>query len=544
MKKALLALAAVAALFASCAKPAANDPSQEAAINYTGATEISVAKDGEIFMVKFSANVDWKAALSCKDDIAKINRNAGAAGDTAGVKVTVFPFNEENDREFTLTLTAEGAKPVVITFCQTGLPYINVFESEFDENGYLVMAKEGGESTMKIKANTGYTVNVDEECTWLHVTPANDSTSYKIAVDAYDGISERSCFIYIVSDELIDKDEESGEPTNRVLSYCVIQSGKASIVWAVNFPEEVPEAYTTMAIRHYNDTFGIVVNCEYLGMAGFNPDGSFEGFDDKVKTFQSLTNDSAGNIVALAGNAYEAPFSVISLAPGADIETGAKLIKEGVNDIYGYGLCNIRAKGDTQGDNYTVSMFSAGGYENGSYYWVFDKDNQYRGTTHSPAAIWGSQRGVVSPAGSKISDGLYYIAYCDDYNVYNCADPTAETPSWEMVYETPSSWMEGYSALEAFSWNGKEYIAFIEECLFDYDCPGIVLVDVTDKKNATLVASFDFGLDYEHYASSQDNLFISASGSDVIPVVEEDGNLVLFVMDAGSRTLACIRIEK
>jgi hypothetical protein len=158
----------------------------------------------------------------------------------------------------------------------------------------------------------------------------------------------------------------------------------------------------------------------------------------------------------------------------------------------------------------------------------------YQGSTVASAC--------VAPAGDKIEDGLFYIGYGGDYNLYYAASPVIGGNSeWAVSYVTGSSWMENYNCISTAEWKGNKYAAIVAGCHFDYDDPDALLLNVNNPAAAELVYTYQGAYDVrdENWASA----YWTGLGthSDVLLIPTEEALLMAYV-DSNAGAMSCVAI--
>ena len=180
--------------------------------------------------------------------------------------------------------------------------------------------------------------------------------------------------------------------------------------------------------------------------------------------------------------------------------------------------------------------------------------------TNVPYTAWNVASLCCYPAGSSLSDGLFYIGYGGDYNLkYTSsvvknpvraevaegeANHYVESTSWSTSFVTGSSWMENYNCLSTAQWRGNKYAAILKGCHFNYDNADMAILNINDPTAATLVYEHTGEFDVER-SGDWANLWWTGKGifSDIVLIPTEEA-LLMVGADSNYGTLTCIALMK
>lgn len=277
----------------------------------------------------------------------------------------------------------------------------------------------------------------------------------------------------------------------------------------------------------------------------------------------SLMVDDAGNLL-IAADGTENQEIVLYYVADPMNPTPEVILTYNTGNYYGSITGNFRVKGNIKGDAVITAVVSDGqdgdNIEDGAVLiWeVIDGVCGEWNWTNVPYTAWDVASLCCYPAGSSLSDGLFYIGYGGDYNLYYTASivknpvkaevAEGETPhyvqstSWTMSYVTGSTWQENYNCISTAEWKGDSYAAILQGCHFDYDDAGLVLLNVNDPDAASYVYNYECTSDVvrdEAWA----NLWWNGTGtySDILLVPTEDA-LLMVGADSNYGTFTCLAI--
>lgn len=461
MKKAIIAVLAGAFAIAACTKPA---PAPE--LTYAGATEITVGQDGDIYTFNFTSNVAWEAALDCSGDVATFSgATSGEAGE-GKVKVSVMPFNEKDIRSFTLTISAEGVQSVVVTFTQTGLPFIKALEADAD--GRIYMTAQETQKSVTIVADKAYTVEFDnKEVEGATLTNEGDVYTFTIPGKSYGEVYTKATF---------------ATPTDTVVVRCM-KAGLLEEVGVVDIPASLMEGAGRFSLAI---TGGNIIICNTAKMEVY--DMNFTKVKDLAfptgVTFTGITADDAGNVVASAGKTSENV--VLYRLSGSNIDGNWESFLTYAEAKGAYGLDALDARGDVFG-NGIVTMFHGGATAYGGINYAISC--QITGgtagnvTEHSLSLLsdknlWSSDRCYFYPLGTTEAEGYLYNGYDGtDYKIRFIANDDTLTDYLDI--NTNSSY--GNNSMDIVEWNGIKVAATIEMAYFaQWNSSRVILINVSD----------------------------------------------------------------
>ena len=454
---------------------------------------------------------------------------------TKGVteKTTVISVSENTasePREAVVTFISEDQElSSSIIIKQEGfVPYFTFVG--VDDSDALYVAKEGGDQTFSVSTNVEYTYS--NEFSWITVKDNKDG-SYTLTASATDKLDTREGYVKFTVPAL-DKD----------YYVYLYQDGKAEIKWRTDFFSELAcenSSYTSVIAGDYL----IVSNAN--GLFVFNKGtGEFVSKLNLGLNPKGITNDDAGNIVYFTGGEYDleglgnqTPLSVDYITP-AELISGTPTPKHLIsynNGFYGYGLDNIRVTGDVS-DQAVITMISAAGWDGGTFivYWDTKKTTtEYTGYNNMTwsSEIWSSRSVVAKAAGASTPTGFFSAGYDGNYNLHYTPD---NNDNWAQVFETGSSWAEGYNAMDIKKYGDKTYLSLLgmtyfgktnwgdDSAPYSYLPSYLFLLDITTPSAPVQVCETD--------VTMTEDLYIFGSTTDVNLQIEGK-NLVAYVIDSG-----------
>lgn len=519
-------------------------------------TSYEAPAEGGKVSVKVKANVEVTATTDAS--WLKIATATKAAVEkTFDVEVSA---NEGEAREATIILSGAGKK-VEVTIKQAAFePYFTIDGIEVAEDGncYVDVPIGGGKSAFSVVTNVEYSVTTyDDKFTWQTVVRTNDNFDVTIgASNEYDARTSYVKFVVpAIQDPVLD---DNGEPTGETADHTVrvyfSQQGIVAAAWVQDF---------TWDLYNESHRYSAAIAGDYLlvstglGVKAYSrADGTFVSNIELPFVPTGITNDDAGNIIASVGGDYpldpetwglipelQVPLEVYVLpaATYTDPSTAKRIIKY-YDGFYGYGLDNIRVTGDAT-KNACVTMMSAAGAPGASYAvsWevvdgeVAEQDglNPYTDyvTLNWTSEIWNSANMVCKHLTDKVDGGLYAIGYDGNYNLhYNKGMSMAD---WQEVFETGSSWAEGYNAMDFIEWNGHKYAAilgmsYFGKCDWGYMPSYLFLLNIDTPASPELVSKQELYMNTDEEAG----MFVYGSTTDVCLEIEND-NLAVYVFDSG-----------
>ena len=536
MKKFMFWAMALAVALVSCQKT-----ETEKAPEITAETlEFTLPAEGteeEPIYITFNSPVDWTATVSSDaKEWLTISPAKGTAG-KASVKVIALSNTESpQERTATVSVTASTAK-AEFKLTQLGRNDFTFVDADQEAD----IDEKGGTIEIEVMTNVEFNASVYEGSDWLHIV-ADTKAAYgkqtvKVTVDPYteyDG--ERTGEI---------KFEVSGEVIpDGVAYYSITQNGPSSLIWKSSVNDVtgfVPANGARLA--KWGDYLLLANGTQVLALDPATgkvlqtiplPDGY---------KAESLCVDDAGNVLFAANAAWASEnadifkiYTVSSLN-----ETPTCLIEYNAGNIWCLKMCNVRVKGNIKKGNAVITA-----YASYSAYWmawnvvdgkVGDLSCAVTPYTSNPDC------GCVYPAGTSLSDGLWFIGYGGDYNLRYCASPSKESAAanWTVAFVTGSSWMENYDCISTAKLGDKEYMAILASCHFNYDSPNLFILDVTDRANVTKIKEYDFW----GHANWVDNVNQDWTGvgtfADVC-LVAKDNTLTAYYIDAQYGTMGSVLV--
>ncbi len=390
----------------------------------------------------------------------------------------------------------------------------------------------GGTFTVTVTANVNYTVAPDVD--WITVSNDGDVYTFTVA-SGYDEPSNRTGYIWFTGEgKTLDAE---GNEVDLVGSLAVTQTGTATVVWS-----KLTSDYEGFALggssrlAYWNNMLLVSTGAEVHALNAAT--GEYiqkialpEGFAPN-----SIVNDNAGNVLVAADAAWEGTFTVFKLSKMEDLTNPTPIISYSNGDIYSATLTGLRVYGDVNGDAvvtayaktlslpvYYVAWEITGGQASGA---VFGSTNSAR---VSPA--WGQGAGYICPAGSKLTDGLYYNAYIanNGYIHEYCADP-AGAKTWVEAYTAVSTWESGPAAASVVEYNGKKYMACLEYTFFNYSATYAYVLDIANPAAPTqFYRADDLNLGLEALAAGAGGDILMVAGSDCLNIYAMDNGQGIIV---------------
>lgn len=568
MKKSFALLAGAAILFAACQKPVAVTP--ELTVN--GETELTADIEGDIISVAFTSNVDWTADIDVPEAVATLNTTEGIKGEGV-VKVTVMKNEQPKNVVITLALTPKGGQPVNVTITQRGVDHI------FADVESLDFTVAGGELSFNLDENVGYTLKYDQG-DWYKTT-VGENGKITVKVDANAGWAPRKAYIKITaSDTFVD---EEGNPV--ALRIYLNQAGHHEPQWESSLADAQIGGGNHYRLALSGDNLIVSTGSEIHILNA--KDGKHVAKVDLSAygmTPESITNDDAGNIAINVVNKYQV--NKLDDAGNKVIEDGKEVMvdKATVNvfvlpasklanisslqasdftnplknwdcNIYTCMVGNVQAAGDLIKDG-VISMF----FGNCNYWTAWQvKDGvagePVQGTVpvDEGVTIWGTERGVVTPAGASLTDGLYFTGYGrmhnGNYSIMYCSDPSANTWNYAVdlygdygaifndapCISTPDkanlAGNEMFCCLSTASFNGTTLVATVRgKWGWDDNTPHIVIANPATHE---ILYDWTFG-PAEFKAEAGDDIVLSVSGD----------KLMAYAISGECQCIACVAFPK
>ena len=407
------------------------------------------------------------------------------------------------------------------------------------------IAVGGGSVSVTVDANVEYTVTVGEN-DWLTVT--NDGGVYTFTAGANASFDYRAIDVTVAP-----VDEAYAESA---VAFYVFQNGRANKLWAKH-PAEDFEGYDPaqkVRLAQYGE-YVLLANTTKVFV--LNPlDGSVvttiampEGM-----TAQSVLVDDAGHLLIAADAGQNADLNIIHVPDPFD-PVPEVVCSYNTGNYYGsLETGNIRVKGNIK-ENAVITATVAGScLADGSLdpasgaviYWeVVNGVLSDWNWTNVPYTAWGTSTICAHPAGASIADGLFYIGYGGDYNLYYTANVTKGGASeWAVSYVTGSSWMENYNCIATAEWNGSKYAAIVASCHFSYDASDVILLNVNNPAAAEYVYAHhgDGDVAWDWAAGVNPSWTGAGTYSDVVLIPAGDTLLMVYV-DTNYGAMACVAIN-
>lgn len=561
-----MALCALAFVF-GCQEPEVTPDKPDGPDGPTGKGEFTLTSDAAVTIdqaggevkVEFTSTVDWAASLDVESSVATLNVKSGSAEDTF-VKVTVKAFEEKNSsREIKLTLKPEGLDNVVVTITQNGefVPFFEVSESQ------LEIGAAGGQVSFTISTNTEFNVKTyDEFEEWAAFT-LNETTG-TFTVQANPEFDAREAYVKFTVPAiqvpiLDDEGKETGETEDMPVRVYLSQKGKVSLDWIFTIPDDIVAGSTNYSVAIYNSAL-LLCNGSALFMVN-TVDGTVLGevpMETDGHTIKCITTDDAGNLLILLDGMYTEGMYVIVM-PSSN-QNQQKTLLYYPNPYYGYGLNNIKAKGDVYGQA-VVTTFGGGapnyGGKNVCLYWnvgsgsaAWEKNGEDVYISKPTGDIapehlathtcWDSFRCIFAPVGPRVSDGFMFGGYDGQYKLL-----FHDGSSWSPVMDPGYTWESGITSYASIDWGGEVYSIALGMSYFP--CWAIASdlwfmkgngasVETAAKIPVPILTTEGLDADSSIYA-------YTPQASDVALHVE-DGNLAAYIIDGSLKVFGKVTFSK
>lgn len=436
--------------------------------------------------------------------------------------------NTGAERTATITVTA-GALKQTLTVTQAA--WTPMFEVEPAADQWL--AVEGGSVSVAVSANVEYTVTTDEN-DWL--TVSNDGDVYTFTAGENASYDYRAVGVYVTP-----VDEAYAEFAK---AFYVFQNGRAAKLWTKTVADLEgfdPAQRTKLAkygpylvVANTTKVYGLDPLTGEVAMAINMP----EGFNA-----HNVLVDDAGNFLIASDVVYGETLALHYVAdpfnPNPEL-----VFSFDTNNYYGADCGNIRVRGNIKGEALITATISDGAGAANLFWEVTDGVCSTWYWTSVPYPTWTIGTQCAAPAGTKLSDGIFYIGYGGDYNLYYAGEVVKDGASnWVNSYTTGSSWMENYNAISTAEWNGHKYVAILAGCHFNYDDADAILLNVDDPAAAQHVYTYS-GTNDVTRDESWANLNWTGAGtnSDILLYTAEDA-IVMTYIDANYGALSSIAIK-
>lgn len=278
----------------------------------------------------------------------------------------------------------------------------------------------------------------------------------------------------------------------------------------------------------------------------------------------SLVVDDAGNLMLAADAIFEKDRDDIEFVlyhiPDPMNPAPEKVFAYNIGNFYGLETGNVRVKGDIKKNAVITAVVSDGadgeGLTDGAIL-IWEVKNGVCGNwswTNVPYTAWSVKSLCAYPLGASLTDGMLYVGYGGDYNLYYTPSPVLDpvlnedktafvnSTKWGISYVTGSSWMENYNCIHTAEWRGTEYAAVMMGCHFNYDNSDMLLLNINDPAAAELVYKHDGEMDVER-GGDWENLWWTDAGAygDII-LIPTDEALLMVGVDSNYGTFTCIAI--
>lgn len=478
-----------------------------------------IGPDGGSAEIKVKTNIDWFVIVP-EEDQKWIHLAATKAYAEESVKVTVDKYSALNTERSSNLYVVCGNESAIFKVVQKGVDFTLASTSaSVDEQGGPVQVEVITNATIDWKL-----VIPEDAQSWIHLGDKSGNI-VNITVDPYAELDgEREAELEIAASDL-----ES-------LIFTVSQDGPASTLWYVH-PTEALEGFnpalkTSLAnigenLLVSNGTKVYVLNA----MTGevVNKIDLPEGY-----AFDRLVSDDAGHLLASVDANY---------SWGADVQEDLVIFKVNLENMsvepfLSYNLgnlwCsdtgNIRVAGDITKQAEIVATVAGSGY---CIVWHINEGKPsswyYSQTPYVGGSVLYS---CAAPAGPSIEDGLYFIGYGGDYNLYylDTFVPNNGENVWEIAYSTGSAGNENYNCIDVAEYNGTQYVGFVASSHFTYSDSEIYVLDATNKNSMEPVMDIPFE-DFITRDDSWANIHWTDGGpySDIILVPTESALVVGYI---------------
>lgn len=484
-----------------------------------GAASYDVPAEASELKVKLGRNVDFEV----KTDADWLTYVPTKAYVESELVFNVAANTALEARTAKITITA-GTLKQEVTVNQAA--FVPTFEMDATE---LWIAVEGGTAELNITANFEYELTVEAD--WLTVT--NEGGKYTFTATA------NSDFYYRAVEVVITgwSSEEN--------KFYVFQNGRAEVEWQkvtnTDYSWELNAAAVRMVVK--GDYAILANNSNVVKVVNKNTGEFIQDITlPESIVVNSLDLDAAGNIVFVG----EFPFGGSSMAYYVSDITNPQPKEIGtlsnMNYWSGNPTGNFRVGGDVTKD--AVIMGIIGGVHQ---YMAFEVKNgefiakENWGPVYQPAegTIWLPQNAAIYPLGTAIADGFLYVAYSKPYDLYkSAADNTLEVLAN----------LEGYAgndipnALDLKEIDGKKLLAVSCGAVFTWSGAGVLVYDVTDWSNVTLVGRWLVPDASSTAVDAGGSLTKHGQGSDVVLEDTEEG-FRIYHFSAGNQRLTCVNVK-
>ena len=554
VKKFFFILIAAAVAMVACKENGKQGEQGPDEVNLLSEAVVNVGGDSEIITVKFSSNVAWTAESA--EEFIALKDKSGESGDAIELKATIQSLPEDKIGRTGSILIKAGNAEASVVIMQGKVFYITPSRLE--------IGLEGGKAEFEVITNLEYSVKIYDSFDWAPATFDEETGKGYFTVAANDGYDARSAYVKFTIPDIQDQAYDDGgapiegETVDHVERIYVDQAGLAEIAWKTYLPEDfnvtsvegTVDATATIALFN-----GKLLVSDATKIYTVDPaTGAFNGtLEVGTLPVQSIANDDAGNLLFANLGVYgvEAPFFEVYAVKADDTSLSAPVhLIHCVVDAWAgsHGIDKVAARGNVFDDGVVSAIY--GGlptYEGVSYapYWaiVDGKANEAGYNEWNPTAsqpdggwfqtpsgagdLWLSNRGVVVPAGTSVSEGFFYGGYDNLYNVYYSAGKGSD---WTIAVPGAGDWGGGPVGMHTTSWDGKKILAFIQ-LGYTWDTEGwgmpsyLWLVDYTDPSNGSLLSKTQMFNALKQPVTGG----TEESTADVLPVVSGNDLAVYFV---------------
>ena len=257
---------------------------------------------------------------------------------------------------------------------------------------------------------------------------------------------------------------------------------------------------------------------------------------------QNLLVDDAGNFLIAADVIGTGDLTLYYVAdpmnPSPEV-----IFTYNTGNYYSTETGNIRIKGNIKDDAVITAVASDGAGGALIYWTVTDGVCSDWNRTNVPYTAWNVTSLCAAPAGNTLADGLFYIGYGGDYNLYYAKNIAASAESdWTLSYVTGSTWQENYNCISTATWRGDRYAGILMGCHFNYDDADMLLLDVNNPASAAHVYTYSGTPDVQR-DDAWVNLYWTGAGtySDIVLVPTDDA-LLMVGADSNYGTITCVAI--
>lgn len=481
-----------------------------------------VPVEGQVITFNVAHNIEFTAESDPAEWIQKVESKAMSETE---VSFNVMA-NTGAAREGKIIVKAAGLPDFVATVKQAAwVPSMEVSAEAFN------FTVAGGTEEFTVTSNVEYDVTVEEN-DWLTIS-AGENGKYSVSALENKGFEARDVKITVTP-----KDETLAEFVTVIRAS---QEGLAKDLWHKSVTSyDGFSAGSGLKLAKFGE-YLLILNGDKIFVVNAAT-GEFVLKYDLPQAMQSLCVDEGGNVIL----ANDANYGEVITVYKADLASMSldKLTEFNSAEYYCVDAGNLRIKGDVT-KNAVITVSVADGVNGAAVYWEVKEgiisDWSY---VNTPNSAWHVVNQAVVPAGNSVSDGFFQIAYAGDYNLSYLANPVKGSGNeWVTSYLTGTNSNYNPNTLATATFNGKKYLAYLLGCHFTWCNTTVVLLDVTDPANATLVYQFDG----EMYVTRNDdwsNADWTGAGtySDVVLSAEEDG-VSIWYADTNFNLIGCQTVK-